>query len=127
MSLYILGYFSETWYQCEISKINENYSNDIKKYCKDRVNEHKESKLLKCNSLGELMNIESTWESDRLARSKERNYLDRIFKDNPNKIHMVTKYRLYKTNSVIIDFDLWLKDENYDDFILLLKGLQPKF
>lgn len=40
---------------------------------------------------------------------------------------MVTKYRLYKTNSVIIDFDLWLKDENYDDFILLLKGLQPKF
>ncbi|WP_143327233.1 hypothetical protein [Clostridium tertium] len=60
MSLYILGYFSETWYQCEISKINENYSNDIKKYCKDRVNEHKESKLLKCNSLGELMNIEST-------------------------------------------------------------------
>lgn len=73
------------------------------------------------------MNIESTWESDRLARSKERNYLDRIFKDNPNKIHMVTKYRLYKTNSVIIDFDLWLKDENYDDFILLLKGLQPKF
>ncbi|WP_156344306.1 hypothetical protein [Paraclostridium bifermentans] len=74
-----------------------------------------------------LINIESTCESDRLSRSQERNYLYRVFKDNPNKIHMITKYRMYKISSVTIDFDLWLEDENYDNFIILLKDVHPKF
>ncbi len=127
MSLYILDYFSETWSQCELSKINKNYSDSIRKYFKDIVNVHKESKLLKYINLVELINIENTCENDRLARSQERNYLYRIFKDNPNKIYMVTKYRRYKISSVMIDFDLWLEDENYDDFIMLLKDVHPKF
>ncbi|EQK44865.1 hypothetical protein C671_2293 [[Clostridium] bifermentans ATCC 19299] len=40
---------------------------------------------------------------------------------------MITKYRMYKISSVTIDFDLWLEDENYDNFIILLKDVHPKF
>lgn len=126
ISLYILDYFYDTWGECKLSKYDPEYSKSIKHYLSDEVSSAQGPSILeKCLNLFSLASIERTCTINRQDRSTDRNRIYYLFKNNPEKIYMISQYKNYLVNEIGINFELWLKNENNDEFIKSLSYLTP--
>ena len=126
ISLYMLDYFYNTWGECELSKYNPEYSKSIKQYLSEEVSSAQGPSILsKCLNLFSLASIEKTCTINRKGRSTDRNRIYYLFKNNPEKIYMISNYKNYLVNEIGINFESWIKNENNDKFIKSLSYLTP--
>lgn len=132
-SIYSLNYFSEHWTECRLGNVDPGYANSIRNYVADIVSEKAPisddpvHSLSECRTVKDLGFVEANSWNRRYLRFNERNHLYNLFKSHPNQIHLLLNYEKYvDKESMTIDFDRWIYDENGSEFLKSVSEIQPR-
>lgn len=133
-SLYSLNYFSEHWTECRLGIVDPGYSSSIRNYVTDIVSKKADyftddlvHSLSECRTMEDLEFVEKFSEDERYLRFNERNHLYDLFKSHPDQIRLLLNYEKYvEKDSMTIDFDRWIDDENGSEFLKSVSKIQPK-
>ena len=94
MSLYFLKLFYKFWRDCDLSKLNNNYSDSIKKYLDDVLQkDNGTNRLYNCKNINELLIINEHSQEKRNDRYNEM--IDLYNKIKKNNIIGLIKYKDY--------------------------------
>ena len=132
-SIYSLNYFSEHWTECHLGNVNPGYTNSIRNYVADIVSEKASisddpvHSLSECRTVKDLGFVDDNSWNRRYLRFDERNHLYDLFKSHPDQIRLLLNYEIYvDKNSMTIDFDRWIDDENGSEFLKSVSEIQPR-
>ena len=109
-SLFFLKISAQEWIRCKLSELDPNFNKKILSYLGDILNQQSDiNKLLVCNNISSLKEIDAFAEKCRFWRYNERNYIYQLFISNRNLIYESTLYRNYVNyNTLLIDFSTWI-------------------
>lgn len=126
ISLHTLRQSSDRWDECILYDLNPDYDLDIYKYFEEEFSKTGESELQTCRTFQQLQLIENTSESNRLARSLDRNYLVESFDDFPESIKDLVFYPIFMRSDLTIDFKLWRQVYPNSALIPILEYIHPQ-
>ncbi|MDR0937225.1 MAG: hypothetical protein LBM98_11145 [Oscillospiraceae bacterium] len=132
MSLYIVKLAGERWTECELASVKSSFGNSLVEYYQNKYNTTAESALSNCKSLSDLKELDQCCESNRVARSIERNYLFDSFVSMPYSIQSLVYYPLFMRGDLsagyyTVNFADWTSSSNYSPLVDCLQNIQPKF